>query len=61
MGEYDAPAQVDFIRSHTDTDKITYIGFSMGTTQMFYQLSAREHFWQERLNAFVAVAPVTTI
>lgn len=58
MGEHDAPTQVDFVRHHTDTDLITYIGFSMGTTQMFYQLATNEKFWKKRLNAFVAVAPV---
>ena len=40
MGEYDAPAQVDFVREHTGAEKLTYIGHSQGTSQMFYGISA---------------------
>lgn len=28
QGQYDSPAQIDFIRKHTGEDKITYIGHS---------------------------------
>lgn len=28
MGEYDAPAQVDYVRNTTGIDKVTYIGHS---------------------------------
>ena len=61
MGDYDAPAQVDFVRSQTKTDKVTYIGHSQGTTQMFYGIAKQEEFWKERLNLYVALAPVTRI
>lgn len=32
MGKYDAPAQVDYVRSQTGQKKVTYIGHSQGTT-----------------------------
>lgn len=33
----------------------------MGTTQLFYALSDQPDFWKERLNLFVALAPVTRL
>lgn len=32
MGEYDAPAQIDYVREHTGQDKVTYVGHSQGST-----------------------------
>ena len=61
MGDYDAPAQVDYIRRITGKQKITYVGHSMGTTQLFYALSDKPDFWKDRLNLFVALAPVTRL
>lgn len=61
MGQYDAPAQVDFVRTQTKSDKITFVGHSQGTTQMFYGIADQEDFWKERLNIFIALAPVTRL
>eukprot|EP00588_Corethron_pennatum_P003963 CAMPEP_0194291486 /NCGR_PEP_ID=MMETSP0169-20130528/43478_1 /TAXON_ID=218684 /ORGANISM="Corethron pennatum, Strain L29A3" /LENGTH=460 /DNA_ID=CAMNT_0039039381 /DNA_START=91 /DNA_END=1473 /DNA_ORIENTATION=- len=61
MGDFDAPAQVDYVRAATGQSKIAYVGHSQGTTQMFYALSEREDFWAERLHLFVALAPVTAL
>ena len=61
MGKYDAPAQIDFVRTFTKQPKVTYIGHSQGTTQMFYAISANQEFWKERLNLWVALAPVTKL
>jgi pimeloyl-ACP methyl ester carboxylesterase len=61
MGDYDAPAQVDHVRKVTGQDKISYVGHSQGTTQMFYSISDRPDFWKERLNLFTALAPVTRL
>ena len=58
MGVYDLPAAIDFVRDRTKQDKITYIGHSMGTTQMFLAIALDETFWKKRLNLFVATAPV---
>jgi len=39
MGDHDAPAMIDYVRKLTRNRKLTYIGHSQGTIQMFYQLS----------------------
>ena len=49
------------MREATGHQKITYIGHSQGTTQMFYALATNHDFWQERLNLFVALAPVVNL
>ena len=62
MGEYDAPAQMEFALNHTGQKKIAaYIGHSQGTSQMFYALSAHPDYWKEKLGLFVALAPVTSL
>ena len=62
MGEYDDTANIDYILNHTGQKKVAaYIGHSQGTSQMFYALSAHPDYWQERLNLFVALAPVTSL
>ena len=61
MGQHDAPAQVDFVRKLTGVDKVTYIGHSQGTSQMFYGLAENQDFWKDRLNLYVALAPVTRL
>ena len=61
MGEYDAPAQIDYVRNTTGIDKVTYMGHSQGTSQMFYAVSAHQEFWKERLNLWIALAPVTKL
>lgn len=61
MGDYDAPAQIDFVRKHTGVDKVTYVGHSQGTTQMFYQLAKPGNDWKDKLNLYVALAPVTRL
>lgn len=40
-------------------EKITYVGHSQGTTQMFYALATNEDYLKDRINLFVALAPCT--
>lgn len=61
MGQFDAPAQIDYVRKATGVDKVTYIGHSQGTSQMFSAISMNQDFWLERLNLWVALAPVTKL
>ena len=61
MGKYDAPAQVDYVRNYTSSEKVTYIGHSQGTSQMFSAMSFNQTYWESRLNLFVALAPVTAL
>ena len=39
LGKHDAPAQIDMVRQVTGHSKISYIGHSQGTSQMFSALS----------------------
>ena len=61
MGLYDAPAFIDHIRNETGQSKVSYIGHSQGTSQMFSAMSQDHEFWKERLNVFIALAPVTKL
>ena len=61
MGLYDLPASFDYITELTGYPKLAYIGHSQGTTQMFYGLAHNEAYFAEKVNLFVALAPVTKI
>ena len=39
MGKYDVPANIEYILAATGFDKLTYVGFSQGTSQMFAALT----------------------
>lgn len=39
MGVFDLPAMIDTVLEVTQKPKITYIGFSQGTSQMIYGLT----------------------
>jgi lysosomal acid lipase/cholesteryl ester hydrolase len=39
LGLYDVPAFMDEIIKETGKPKVNYIGYSMGTSQMFYGLT----------------------
>ena len=58
MGTYDTPANISMIKEKTGYDKILYLGYSQGTTQMFYGLSKfEESFYADSLLKFAAFAP----
>lgn len=59
LGKYDVPAQIDYIISSTGNEKVTYIGHSQGTTQMFTALAENFGDVQNKVNLFVALAPIT--
>ena len=61
LGKYDAPAQIDFVRHKTGRDKITYIGHSQGTSQMFSALSEGTGDLKDKINLFVAICPITNL
>jgi lysosomal acid lipase/cholesteryl ester hydrolase len=58
MGLYDVPAFIDFILAKTGQDKLTYVGHSQGTTQMFIGTSLIPDYYASTVNLFVALAPV---
>lgn len=61
MGTIDLPTMFDFILKETGRKKISYIGHSQGTAQMFIALSLNPDYFSERLNAFMAFGPVTNL
>eukprot|EP00347_Sterkiella_histriomuscorum_P002574 403367625 len=61
MARFDQPALFDFVLGRTGVKKVSYIGHSQGTTQMFCALSENMDFFKERMNLFVAYAPVVKV
>lgn len=60
MAQYDVPAAFKKIRETTGAQKITYVGHSQGTTQMFAALADKDTNYKiaPYLEAFHAFAPV---
>jgi len=60
LAEHDLPAQIDKVLEVTEKLKLTYIGHSQGTSQFFYALSTKQQYYSDRVNLFVALAPVVS-
>src|SRR3990167_309419 len=60
MGRYDIPAMIKLILKETGKPKLSYIGHSQGTAQMFAALSMPETtaFVNKSVDIFLALAPV---
>ena len=59
MADYDQPALWKYILDKTGAEKITYIGHSQGTSQMFAALCGKDgSFFRKHMMRFIAVAPV---
>ena len=60
MGEYDVPANLAYVTAYTGKDKVTYVGHSQGTSQMFAALSDQKTnaYVSSKINGFIALAPV---
>ncbi len=61
MGLFDLPAIIDFILETTGREKISYIGHSQGTAQLFSALTLKADYFKKRLNAFLAFGPATNL
>ena len=57
MGIYDQPANIEKILEVTGKPKLTYIGYSQGTTQMIYGLALKYDYFADRLNNVLLVSP----
>ena len=60
-GLKDLPAFIDHILAKTGQEKLTYIGHSQGTTQMFLGASLDPAYFESKVNLFVALGPVTSL
>ena len=60
MGQYDVKANIEYITRITGQEKLTYVGHSQGTSQMFAALSRPEttSFVNSKVNKFIALAPI---
>jgi hypothetical protein len=61
MGLKDLAVMLDHARNVTGQYKLTYIGFSRGTSQMFYALSHLSDIYKDVIDRFVALAPCTKV
>lgn len=61
MGKYDLPAVITKILEVTGASKLSYIGHSQGTTQMFSALAENEAWYLDRVNVFIGLGPVTNL
>lgn len=61
MAKYDQPALFKFVLERTGAKNVTYVGHSQGTTQMFCALAENFAFFKERVNLFIALAPVVRV
>ena len=61
MGDYDLPANLEYIIKTNGHSKVAYIGHSQGTTQLFYALAENESYYADKLSLFVALGPVTKL
>ena len=60
MGLIDTPMFIDFILEKTGLEQISYVGHSEGTTQMFLGAALNPDYFKEKINLFIALAPVAT-
>ena len=61
MGKYDLPAMIEKIKSKSKVKKITYIGHSQGTTQLFVGFAELQEYFNANLNGFIGLGPVSKI
>ena len=62
MGLYDDVANIKMIKEQAEVDKIFYMGYSQGTTQMFYSLAhLDETFHKNNLYKAIMLAPCVSI
>jgi len=61
LGENDVPAIIDYEIKTTGMKKLTWIGHSQGTSQMFAALSTNEDKYADKINLFVALAPIASL
>ena len=60
MGKYDIPAAIDAILEWTKTEKLYYIGHSMGTTMFWVALNEHPTL-KEKIKLMIGLAPVAKV
>lgn len=57
MATYDVPSNIDYVLSHSNYNKVFYVGHSQGTTQFFGAADVVEGL-EDKIAAFIGLAPV---
>ena len=59
MGEYDAPANLNYIREAIGARPLTYIGYGQGATSILYGMSRKDKaiYFQQLLTEVIILAP----
>lgn len=57
MAKYDVPAFIDFAKKHSKVDKVSVIGHSQGTQELFYLSAKNGSYVSENINFMVHLAP----
>ena len=59
MGEYDAPANLNYIRETIGARPLTYIGYGQGATSILYGMSRKDKaiYFQQLLTEVIILAP----
>ena len=60
MGKYDIPTAVDYILKETKTEKLYYIGHSMGTTMFWVALNENPSL-KEKIALMIGMGPVAKV
>ena len=57
MGAFDVPAMLDKVTEVSESDKVSWIGYSQGTSQLFYSLASDEGRISDKLDRAIMLAP----
>ncbi|CAH2226511.1 jg21333, partial [Pararge aegeria aegeria] len=57
IGSLDVPATIDYVLSETQYSKLSYVGFSQGTTALFVMCSLRPEY-NKKIDHAILLAPV---
>jgi len=57
MGKYDVPSMLDKIIEVSGNEKVSYIGYSQGTAQLFYGLASQEDVYKDKVERAIMLAP----
>lgn len=60
QGKYDVPAEISHALETTNQTKLSYVGFSMGTSMFWIMCSTRPEF-SDKIRLMTALAPVVYI
>ena len=57
MGQFDVPAMLTKVTEVSGVEKVTYIGYSQGTAQLFYALAVNEATINAKIDRAIMLAP----